>query len=199
MICNKVITNSQILEAYSIDDIVPKYRTSSYDSNPKCISDTHKDSLVYLTKDNDEILQHCCIHNEYIIMKNEKIVKLNNITIKDTLRRKKIVKNLLYKNKEVYKANGFKKIMFKAINDGVIVWKKLGFEFDNLTDEKIILKQFHIYLRTVKAITNKRYTKMEHILKTLFFDDDINFTDWLSSKKDANLQHFSMTLRISND
>ena len=199
MNCDTLISNSQILEAYSINDIIPKFRSSDYDSNPKCIDENHKDVLLYLIKNNDEVLQHCCIHNEFLKCSDKKIVKLNNITIKEDLRRKKITKHILYKNKEVYKQNGFKEITLKAIKDGVIVWKRLGFEFDYITDEKIILKQFHIYLKEVKHDINQRYAKIEDIPKTLFFDNSINFTDWLANKGNCDLQHFSMTLRISND
>ena len=199
MSCHYIISDNQILEAYTINGLTPKFRESSYDENPKCIDEEHKESLIYLLKDDVEVLQHCCIHNEYFLRESKKIVKLNNITIKDTLRNQKIVKNIIYKNREVYKENGYQEIILKAIKDGVIVWKKLGFQFDNITDEKIVLRQFNIYLKEVKGILDKKFAKIEQIPKNYFFDESIKFTDWLANKNDANLQHFSMTLRISND
>ena len=198
MNCDKMISDNQILEAYTISEIIPKFRVSSYESNPKCVDENHKSSLIYLTKNNSDVLQHCCIHNEYFLIENEKTVKLHNITIKNTLRRDRLAKKIIYKNKEIYKQNGFKSIVLKAINDGVVVWKKLGFEFDNITDEKIVIKQFNIYLREIKGI-NEKFVNIKQVPKDYFFDESINFTDWLSSKNDANLQNFSMTLRITND
>lgn len=199
MNCNQLIDDEQILEAYSIANIMAKFRINSYGKNPQCLDNTHKDALLYLLKDDEEILEHCCIHNEFLILNNQKIVKLNNITIKEELRKKKIMKNILHKNKEVYKQNGFELITLKAIRDGVITWKKLGFEFDNITDEKIILKQFKIYLRKVKGISDKKFVTIQEIPSRLFFDETISFTQWLSSKNNANFQHFSMTLRILDD
>jgi hypothetical protein len=75
----------------------------------------------------------------------------------------------MYKNQEIYKQNGFKTIILKAINDGVVVWKKLGFEFDNITDEKIIIKQFNIYLREIKGILDKKFVNIKQVPKDYFF------------------------------
>ncbi len=199
MSCN-VIDDSQILRAYATCGINSHFRHVTYDTNPKCKSNNCKEAYLYLTKDGNELLKHCCIHNEYILnSSSEKYVVLHNIRLKDDIKNteENIGKKIINRNKTIYKESGFKKIILKAVEDGIIAWRRIGFEFDNIIDEKVILKSFNRYLKVVKNIDKpKKYRNIKLIEKELLFDEDKNFTDWL---KEEGLQGYGMTLRIENE
>lgn len=193
-----IIDNSQILEAYKINKIEAKFKIFSSRDNPIESDKNKKEAFLYLLNDSKEILKHCCIHNEYILEDKEgKYVRLNNITLKDEVKasKEKIGKKIIHQNREVYKRNGFNRIVLRAIHDGVVAWKKIGFDFDNPIDEKLILKQLTKYLVEIKLIKeNNKFTSLDNVSRELFFDKKINFTDWLK----LDTSGFHMTLRIKD-
>ncbi len=129
----------------------------------------------------ESLLEHCCIANEYCYTEaGKKVVIIHNITIKSTLRGKKILSKMLERQKRVYRKKNFFKIILTATNNGLVVWHRVGFKYLQKRDELKILKSLNEYLKEVRGIT-KRYKSIKEVEPELLYDESEteNFTDWL--------------------
>lgn len=189
MACNSIISDENIKEAFNTDNIKASFMKATY-----CERDDIKTAFIDIEKNGKKLLEHCCIHKEYIKDIDYKFVKLQGIRIKTNLRNSGISKKIIKRNIKIYRKENFKCIKLNAIQDGMIVWSKLGFKFDNIKDERTILRYFRDYLNEIKKIKNKGYTSIKSIDSSDFFDSKINFTDWLS--ENTKLYGLPMTMEL---
>mgnify|MGYP000541244059 FL=1 len=85
----------------------------------------------------------CCAENRYYESKEERIVSIESINLHpDKIRGKKKMKLFIHKSNEVYNAHGYKKIVLKAIEDGIVAWYRMGFEYYQAFEEYEDLPHF---------------------------------------------------------
>lgn len=202
--CNALIADTAIYDIYKYETSITVSRKKSYCDFSGCIKapavsyiGDAKNIFLDFELDSISLLEHCCIHNEYCkISSNEKIVRLHNITLRNDLREDRILKRIDHRQKRIYKQHGFKRIVLTATNSGLLVWHRLGFEYDNILDEKKVMHELPRYLSTVKGITGIAYKTLREVPKELFLggENQQYFTDWLMAH---NINNLPMTYRIS--
>lgn len=210
--CNDLITVDEIKKLYifdklgeSIEKVKPHIRRehcidsrcpSNEDRYSPRLSLNGKEVWLDLSADGiPSLLEHCCIVNEYCYTKTgQKVVIIQNITLKKSLRGNKVLSQMMQRQKRFYKKNNFKRIILTATNSGLIVWYRLGFKYMQKRDELRILKSLNDYLKEVHGIT-KRYKSIIEVKAELLYGDDEteNFTDWLM-RKDINCIKMIMEL-----
>lgn len=197
--------DESIKEIYERDGVRVTFKpTANPCTSPSCIKapavdyvGESKSMFFDLMKNGISVLENCCIHNEYCkISPNEKVVRLHGINIRSDLRTKKTLKKIHHKQIEIYKTYGCKRIVLTAKNNGLIVWFRLGFNYDSLLDEQRVFNGFRKYLAEVKDIADVSYRSLKEVPSEYFFDDSENCTDWLMRNGINNLK---MTYWINYD
>jgi len=156
-------------------------------------TDNGQEIWLDITYLNNSLLKHCCIVNEYCITNiNEKVVKIQNITLDESVRGKGILKRINSRQMKVYKDKLFKRMVLTATNSGLVVWHRLGFRYTQKRDELKVLKHLNDYIRDIKGEDTK-YKAILLVPPELMIDDDENFTDYLI-RKDVNYLKMAMEL-----
>ena len=156
MACNSLISDAQIENIYKDDEFVITNSISSSCED----SDTKKTLIEVFDQNNINMLQRP-IERTYFRNKElysdktttGKVVKHEYFILKDEFQGKKIVSNIHPKEMDSYRANGFVEIQLDAAWDGLVVWKKMFYQFANVRDENFIKIAIQRYLREVKSMT----------------------------------------------
>lgn len=141
MACTDIISNSDILliyKKYFVENIIVNY--------DNCVPNTIKKlSLNLYTKENKPILLrpleiYYHKNKQYISFKGiGKVVEIVYVSLNHTYRNKGYYKQVHLKELSTYKKYNFKEIQLNAIYQGIIVWKKLGFNYVYIDDDKKML------------------------------------------------------------
>ena len=206
MSCDKIIPNKEIKSIYENSIRELRFKSGApMCSTPSCIKRAgvpyvgdSKNVFIDLFEKDDSILEHCCIHNEYcIISQGEKVVRLHGVSIKKKLRRDRTLKKIHHKQVEVYKQNAFKRIVLTATNSGLVVWNRLGFDFDSKVNETKICNALRVYAKQIKKKNIPMVKNLKSVNPDMFFDKTINFTDWLMDVRGIN--NINMTYWIKDE
>ena len=124
----------------------------------------------------------CCAENRYYESKEERIVSIESINLHpDKIRGKKKMKLFIHKSNEVYNAHGYKKIVLKAIEDGIVAWYRMGFEYYSSLDGMKIFNEFRLYYKEINSI-DCPYKSLREAKTNDFKHSSKSFTEWLKEK-----------------
>lgn len=136
-----------------------------------------------LTKKGETILGNiCCADKDFFAYQGKKYAWINNIRLKPELKMKQTVKKFSKKWDKKYIENEISAIALEAIDDGIIAWHRLGFEYQNATDKVILKALFADYVNETKGL-ELDIIDLQKVDSSYFFDEKLgSFTQWLNSK-----------------
>ncbi len=195
MNCDRIISDEDIKLIYEID------KMKTFIEYKNCEDNNNKKSVDIELKDykEDEILETPITRDYYEKQElinssiKEKVVIHQTFSLKIEYRNLDLAKKIHQNELVVYKKNNFLQIQLRAVSDGLIVWRKLGYEFKNDKIEKIIIKKFSTYLieelnldKDFVANQIKKIKTLKDINnKLLLPKDKVSFSDWLRKKEDT--------------
>jgi hypothetical protein len=120
--------------------------------------------------------------------KSGKVAEHKYFILKEEYQSKGIGKQVHAKELDTYKKNGFDEIQLEAAWDGLVVWKRLFFNFKSKRDEDLIKIAIQRYLVEVKGLAN---SEIKSIIKSNPFsissnylkDNKIDFKEWVYEVK----------------
>ncbi|GGD47585.1 hypothetical protein GCM10012288_22270 [Malaciobacter pacificus] len=163
MYCNSLISDTDVENIYKDGKIISKNISHSF-SSVDC--STKKILIIVFDKHNINMLhrpiERLYFQNKQLFSdssKSGKVVKHEYFMLKDEFQGKNIASNVHVKELETYKINGFLEIQLDAAWDGLVVWKKLFYNFATVRDENLIKVAIQRYLREVKNMSLEEIDK----------------------------------------
>ncbi|MDD2358546.1 MAG: hypothetical protein PHX13_11615 [Thiovulaceae bacterium] len=124
----------------------------------------------------------CCADKFFFAYSGKKYAWINNIRLKPEFKKSKNVKKFSKKWDKKYIEHGISAIGLNAIEDGIIAWHRLGFEYRNITDKTILIAHFADYLNEVKNIVLENID-LKQVDSSYFFDEiHGDFTQWIKTR-----------------
>lgn len=186
--CENIISNDDIMSIYKISNL------NILKMSHFCEEESSKKSVdIELQYDGNELLEMPVTRdyflNRQLLNKNQtgKVAYHLSFIIKKDYRNQGLSKTIHENELLIYRNNSFQQIQLQAASDGLVVWSRLLYKFVKTSDEKMVLRELRIYLQEIKKIDDTRIEKMlklkiSDIDASYFYDDKVNFTDWLRSK-----------------
>lgn len=156
MACNSLISDVQIENIYKDNKFVITNSVLSH-----CADANTKKTLVEIFDKDTVNMLKIPIERTYFREKElysdktitGKVVKHEYFILKDEFQDKKIVSRIHPKEMDSYRSNSFVEIHLDAAWDGLVVWKKMLYQFASVRDENFIKIAIQRYLREVKNMT----------------------------------------------
>ena len=124
----------------------------------------------------------CCAENRYYEYAGEKIISIESINLHPIkMRGKKKMRLFMNKSNDIYKSHGYKKMVLKAIEDGMVAWHRMGFEYFSKFDEMKIFREFRLYYNSVNGF-ECTYKSLREAKAEDFKHSTKSFTEWLKEK-----------------
>ena len=193
MSCHHIISDSDIEKIYNITKISSFHiETTCYDINRKganidIYSDSDKMNSTDITRE---------YHDDYELrgtstLELGKVALHKTFFLKKEYRKDGIADSLFWREIDIYKDNGFKEIHLDAVEDGVIVWRSLGYRYLDENTEVNLMTRWYEYFYTTfqdisllekKSIVHKT-KKFEQVLRKYKVPNDrITFPEWLRNQ-----------------
>lgn len=135
MACNGIISDTDIGSIYNI----PQIATVNVRSG--CLSNQLKEAEINVT-DSTTFMTAIPVQRSYHALKPlrafagvGKVAEHKLFMLNPAYRNKGIATALAQNEETVYKNNSFNEVQLDAAMDGIVVWKRLGYEYANKTDE----------------------------------------------------------------
>lgn len=193
MPCHHIISDSDIRNIYDISKISnADIETVCNDMNSKSIKvdiyfDLDKMNSTYITRE---------YYDEYELrgtrtLELGKVALHQTFFLKEEYQRTGIADSLFLKEISTYSDNAFKEIHLDAVEDGVIVWRSLGYRYLDESTEVNLMVRWYEYFYTIfqdislserKFIVNKTKTFKQVLRKYKVPIDRITFPEWLRSQ-----------------
>lgn len=145
--CDDILNNDDIKKIYNVKEIKKAKLTTD------CDSDDKKGMDIDIFNDIEQINSAFILRNYYrnkSYLKKEgsgKVAEHVQCYFHDKYKSFGLGSKLSKREKKVYLENNFSQIhLNNASADGIIVWRKLGFEYVDENTERIILSLWHAYL-----------------------------------------------------
>jgi len=194
MPCHHIISDRDIEKIYKITQI-SRYKISieCHDKNIKTLkidiySDSDRMNLGSITRE---------YHIDYELRGIEtsemgKVALHQTFFLKESYQKKNIARSLFDQEITIYANNEFNEIHLDAIEDGVIVWRSLGYKYlDESTEENLMIRWYE-YFHTIFSdipenermfIMNKTKVFADIIGKYKSPKERISFPEWLRKTK----------------
>lgn len=158
MPCNEIISDNAIKSIYKYKGTVSSVTVTSY-----CVSSNEKkvDIDIFSSVEPSNRLNHQPIQRTYYNQKNlfknpsliDKVVVHDYFILKGEYRGQHIMTKLHTKELQTYKLLNFKEIQLNAAWDGLIVWKKMNYQFLNTIEESKAIIALQRYLREERQLS----------------------------------------------
>ncbi len=197
MSCNHIISDSEIESIYKIDSTY----SVEFKKNECRFDETSKFIHLYVEKDSNIILHKPIVWDFledsrlYSISNYGKVARFDQIEISSGYKEDGISKIFDERAYSVLKRNNFKEIQLSATRDGIVVWPRLFYKFQNPKDDDKIRQQFQIYLIKIHGLSMDDSIKKMSIIKSVDKipislscpkDGKIYFSEWLMEKIKSN-------------
>jgi len=191
MPCHHIISDIDIENIYKIKEV------SYCDININCIDEFIKSSTIDIYSEKKDRLNKTYIAREYhenYELRGTKELKVGKVALHQTFFLKEEYQKLglataiFEKEKDIYRENGFKEIHLDAVEDGVIVWRTLGYKYSDEDTEYMLMRWWYEYFTTIfldiplkeQTIIAGKITKFEKIPKKYKIPNGkITFSKWL--------------------
>ncbi|GEM_PF-2554022 len=158
MPCNVIISDNAIKSIYKYKGTVSNVTVNSH-----CVSDNVKTANIniFSSAEPSNQLNHQPIqrtyYNQKSLFKNpalsDKVVVHEYFILKEEYRGQHIMTKLHTKELQQYKLLNFKEIQLNAAWDGLIVWKKMNYQFLNTIEESKAIIALQRYLREERQLS----------------------------------------------
>jgi len=193
MSCHHIISDFDIEKIYNITKI------SSFNIETTCYHINRKSAKIDIYIGSDK-MNSTDITREYhdgYELRGSSTLELGKVALhqtfflKEEYQRNGIADSFFMKEKSIYLDNGFKEIHLDAVEDGIIAWRSLGYEYlDENTEVNLMLKWYEYFYTTFEdiAISKRKYiahkTKnFKQVLRKYKVPNDrITFPEWLRSQ-----------------
>jgi len=186
--CNDILSDSDIEKIYQNFDL-------ELDSD--CTNNNEKSVICDIKKDNkliNETKIGRTYYREYDLIKyifKGKVAKHDMFILKAEYRNKGIAKSIHNNEMDIYQKNNFKQIQLEAAFDGIIVWKKLGFNYVNKNAERNLITAWKKYAKDILKLSTKEIIKINKISdiskSRLKPNNKIQFTKWYQKLEKSEL------------
>lgn len=190
MPCNQIISNQAIQYIYKYKGVILRA-----DVTHTCLGENEKkvDIDIFASVSPHDRLNHQPIQRTYYLQKEllgkkdliGKVAVHNYFVLKDQYRSQGIMTKVHSKELETYKQLEFQEIQLDAAWDGLIVWKKMNYQFINNIEESKVILLLQVYLRTERRLTTNEIndiiqnTPFSINVQYLRADNNIiSFMDW---------------------
>lgn len=158
MPCNQIISDQAIQYTYKYKGVILRA-----DVTHACSGENEKkvDINIFASAEPHNQLNHQPIQRTYYLEKEllgkkgliGKVAAHNYFILKDQYRSQGIMTKVHSKELETYKQLEFQEIQLDAAWDGLIVWKKMNYQFINTIEESKVILLLQRYLRTERRLT----------------------------------------------
>lgn len=189
--CDDIISDTDIKLIYNDFDV------KSLDS--ECVSDNEKSVVFDIIKD-DMIINESQIgrtyYKKYDLIKRKykakgKVAKHDMFILKEEYRNKGIAKLIHSKEMTIYKKNNFQQIQLEAAFDGILVWKRLRFNYANEKAERNLIIAWKKYAKDILGLNTREIVKVDKIVdiskNKLKPNGKISFTKWYQGLEKSEL------------
>ena len=151
MPCHHIISDTDIEHIYDIKKV------SSYDISIDCVNKVKKSVSIDIFLNADK-LNKTYITREYrenyelrgtTEVKLDKVALHQTFFLKEEYQNKGLATDFFEKELEIYRKNGFKEIHLDAVEDGIIVWHKLGYIYLDEDTEYSLMRWWYEYFNTI--------------------------------------------------
>ena len=193
MSCHHIISDSDIENIYDVNGV------SSYETDIDCINVSSKSARIDIFSSTGDKINETYIEREYYEdyeLRGTRELKLGKVALHQTFFLKEMYQRLglatsfFWKEINIYRDNGFKEIHLDAVEDGVIVWRTLGYKYlDENTEHTLMRWWYEYFFSTFSDISEEeqlsissKIKKFEKIPKKYKIPNDrIIFSVWLRS------------------
>jgi len=192
MPCHHIISDEDIEKVYDIPEI------SSYDIETNCFDQSKKSAKIDIFQKTKKLnksyitIEYCQNYElrgtaESIL---GKVVLCQTFFLEEEHQNLGLATSLFWKERDIYRNNNFNEIHLDAIEDGIIVWRSLGYNYlDDSTEANLMIRWYQYFVETFDEISEQEQVKIIH--KTKEFEqvlrkykvpnDKITFPEWLRS------------------
>jgi hypothetical protein len=188
--CKQLLSNSEIEKTYDNSNKLNlyDYKYNGVEIFPTCNNKNIKNVTLDIKKDDiviSELVERTYLNSEKLMScnKSARVACHKFFIIKDKYKGG-IAKELHNSECKIYSENKIKEIHLHAIDDGVVVWLRLGFIIVSNNSLQIVYEKFMEYLENIKNLSDNELD----IINNSFMNNDLSIN--IKAFKKTDIEHY---------